>query len=339
MGALTHQDRQCCSYIHKVIWLCHSLDICGRNWTVVQSHLRYKDQILDITGFLVKCGLIWLNMGINAAWFDWTLAIYTTPLTYRDWKQCHEKYFYFVKRAIPIGNFVGYHPSIILYFWSCGGTYPPGWTVLFIHEVILLCHSMDIWDPNWTVVKSLFWYQDQTLYVYCWVHVLMQLNFIQHGHHCGLIWLNIGNLPNTPHISKLKVVLWKVCLHRPKGDPNWCFVGDELRIICIFEASRGHLPTRIDNVVAIYTKWFGNAIHWTFVAEIGLLYNVISDMRTNFGYNWVLGQMRLNLTEHGHYCGLIWLNIGNLDNTPHISRLKTVPWKVFLFCQKGDPHW
>ena len=154
MGALTHQDRQCCCYIHKVIWLCHSLDICGRNWTVVQSHLRYKDQILDITGFLVKCGLIWLNMGINAAWFDWTLAIYTTPLTYRDWKQCHEKYFYFVKRAIPIGNFVGYHPSIILYFWSCGGTYPPGWTVLFIHEVILLCHSMDIWDPNWTVVKA-----------------------------------------------------------------------------------------------------------------------------------------------------------------------------------------
>ena len=133
--------------------------------------------ILDITGFLVKCGLIWLNMGINAAWFDWQLAIYTTPLTFRDWKQCHEKYFYFVKRAIPIGNFVGYHPSIILYFWSCGGTYPPGWTVLFIHEVIWLCHSMDIWDQNWTVVKSLFWYQDQILYVYCWVRVPMRLNF------------------------------------------------------------------------------------------------------------------------------------------------------------------
>ena len=113
------------------------------------------------------------------AWFDWTFAIYTAPLTFRDWKQFHEKYFYFVKRAIPIGNFVGYHPSIILYFWSCGGTYPPGWTVLFIHEVIWLCHSMDIWDPNWTVVKSLFWYQDQILYVYCWVRVPMRLNFIQ----------------------------------------------------------------------------------------------------------------------------------------------------------------
>ena len=78
------------------------------------------------------------------------------------------------------------------------------------------------------------------------------------------------------------------------------FVGDGLRIIRYFEGSWGHLSTRMDNFVAKYTKWFGYATHWTFVAEIGLLYNVISDMRTNFGYNWVLGQMRLNLTEHGH---------------------------------------
>ena len=181
-----------------------------------------------------------------------------------------------------------------------GGTCPPGWRVLSIHEVIWLRHPMDIWNPNWTVAKSLFWYQDQILDIYCWVRVLMRLNFTQHGHHCGLIWLNIGNLPNSPHISKLKTVLWKVCLHRPKGDPNWWFCRGWAQDYSYFEGSWGHLPTRMDNFVAKYTKWFGYATHWTFVAEIGLLYNVISDMRTNFEYNWVLGKMRLNLTEHGH---------------------------------------
>ena len=180
------------------------------------------------------------------------------------------------------------------------GTGPPGWTVLSIPEVIWLRHPIDIWNPNWTVVKRLFWYQDQLLDIYCWVRVPMQLNFTQHGHRCGLIWLNICNLPNTPHISKLKVVLWKVCLHCPKGDPNWLFCRDELKIICNFEGSWGHLPTRMDNFVAKYTKWFGYATHWTFEAKIRLLYNVISDMKTNFGYNWVLGKMRLNWTEHGH---------------------------------------
>ena len=43
----------------------------------------------------------------------------------------------------------------------------------------------------------------------------------------------------------------------PIGD----FVGDELRIICYFEGSWGHLPTRMDNFVAKYTKWFGFATH------------------------------------------------------------------------------
>ena len=92
-GALTHQDGQFCPKIHKVISLCHSLDICGRNWAVVQSHFRYQGQILDKAGFLVQCGLIWLNMGINSAWFVWILAIYPTPLKFRNWKQCYENSF------------------------------------------------------------------------------------------------------------------------------------------------------------------------------------------------------------------------------------------------------
>ena len=44
----------------------------------------------DKARFLVKCGLIWLNMGINSAWFVWTLPINTASLTFRDWEQCHE---------------------------------------------------------------------------------------------------------------------------------------------------------------------------------------------------------------------------------------------------------
>ena len=75
-----------------------------------------------------------------------------------------------------------------------------------IHKVIWLCHSQDICGPNWTVAQSLFWYQDQILVIYCSVRVPMQLNFTQHGHHCGLIWPNIANLP-TPLIFRN----WKKC--------------------------------------------------------------------------------------------------------------------------------
>ena len=163
-----------------------------------------------------------------------------------------------------------------------GGTYPPGWTVLSIHEVIWLCHAMDIWNPNWTVVKSLFWYHDQILDINCWIHVLIRLYLTQHGHHCGLIWLNIGNLPNTPHISKLKTVLWKYSYIVQRAIPIVDFVGDQPSIAFKFGGSRGHLPTRMDNFVPKYTKWFGYATHWIFVAEIGLLYKVISDIRAKF---------------------------------------------------------
>ena len=163
-----------------------------------------------------------------------------------------------------------------------GGTYPPGWTDLSIHEVIWLCHAMDIWNPNWTVVKSLFWYYDQSLDINCWILVLIRLYLTQHGHHCGLIWLNIGNLPNTPHISKLKTVLWKYFYIVQRAIPIVDFVGDQPRIAFKFGGSWGHLPTRMDNFVPKYTKWFGYATHWTFVAEIGLLYKVISDIRAKF---------------------------------------------------------
>ena len=200
------------------------MPLTGHLWPILDcctTSFPIWGPILDITGFLVKCGLIWLNMGINVAWFDWTLAIYTAPLTFRDWKQCHEKYFYFVKRAIPIGNFVGYHPSIILYFWSCGGHLPPRLdSFVYTRSDLVMPHNGHLGPKLDCCKKSLFWYQDQILDIYCWVCVPMQVNFTQHGHRCGLIWLNIGNLPNTPHISKLKVVLWKVCLHRPKGYPN-----------------------------------------------------------------------------------------------------------------------
>ena len=165
--------------------------------------------ILDKAGFLVKSGLIWLNMR----------NLHNTPHISRL-KTVSWKVFLFFKRAIPIGNFVGYHPSIILYFWSCWGNLSP-WLDSFVYTWSDLVMPLNgHLGPKLDCCKSLFWYQDQILDIYCWVRVAMRLNFTQHGHHCGFIWLNIGNLPNTPHISKLKVVLWKVCLHRPKGDPN-----------------------------------------------------------------------------------------------------------------------
>ena len=158
-------------------------------------------QILEKAGFLVKCGLIWLNKGINVAWVDWTFTIYTTPLTFRDWKQCHEKYFYFVKRAIPIGNFVGYHSSIILYFLGLWGHLPPRMDSFVYTRSDLVMPLNGHLGPKLDCCKNPLCYQDQILDINCWVHVLMRLNFTQHGHQCSLIWLNIGNLHKTPHIS------------------------------------------------------------------------------------------------------------------------------------------
>ena len=163
-----------------MIWLCHSLDICGRKWTVVQNHLRYKDQILDITGLLVKCGLIWLNMGINSAWFDWTLVIYTTPLTFRDWKQCHEKYFYFVKRAIPIRNFVGMSSGLFVFLRGRGGTYPPGWTILSLNTQSDLV--MPLTGHLWPQLDCC------TTSFPIWGPILDITGFLAK---CGLIWLKM----------------------------------------------------------------------------------------------------------------------------------------------------
>ena len=127
--------------------------------------------ILDKAGFLVKCGLIWLNMR----------NLHNTPHISRL-KTVSWKVFLFFKRAIPISNFVGYHPSIIFYiFGVVEGTYPPGWTVLSIHEVIWLCHSMDIWDPNWTVVKAF-----SDIRTKFWIYIA---GFVLQ---CGLISLNMG---------------------------------------------------------------------------------------------------------------------------------------------------
>ena len=208
-------------------------------------------------------------MGINVAWFDWQLAIYTTPLTFRDWKQCHEKYFYFVKRAIPIGNFVGYHPSIILYFWSCGGTYPPGWTVLSIHEVIWLCHTMDL-GPKLDCCKKPFWYQDQILYVYCWVRVPMRLNFIQHGHHCGLIWLNnlLGYF-ETPSSVMMFI-----------QDPNFGYI---LHCLCY----QFGMPL---------TGYF-----WTVVKHLRYKDQILDIILVKCGLIWLNTLMRLDLTEHWQF--------------------------------------
>ena len=60
------------------------------------------------------------------------------------------------------------------------------------------------------------------------------------------------------------------------------FAGDQPMIILNFRGRGEHLPARIHNFVPKYTKWFGYATLWTFVAEIGLLYNVISDIRAKF---------------------------------------------------------
>ena len=60
------------------------------------------------------------------------------------------------------------------------------------------------------------------------------------------------------------------------------FVGNQPRIAFKFGGRGGHLPTRMDNFVPKYAKWFGYATNWTFVAEIGLFYNVISDIRAKF---------------------------------------------------------
>ena len=149
---------------------------------------------------------------------------------------------------------------------------------------------MDIWNPNWTVAKSLFWYQDQILDIYCWVRVPMRLNFTQHGHHCGLIWLNIGNLPNTPHISKLKTVLWKVCLHRPKGDPNWWFCRGWAQDYSYFEGRTIlSLNTQSDLVMPL----------------TGHLWPKLDCCTTSFPISGPL----LNITGFLVKCGLIWLNM------------------------------
>ena len=189
---------------------------------------------------------------------------------------------------------------------------------------------MDIWDPNWTAVKSLFSNQDQNVGYKCWVHVLMRLYLTQHGHRWGLIWLNIGNLPNTPHISKMKTVLWKYSFIVQRAIPIVDFVGFSPDLLLNLGWTILSIYTQSDGVMPLTGHLW---------PKLDCCANSFPVSGPNFGYSWVLDQMRLNLTEHGHWCGLIRLNIGNLHNIPHISRLKTVSWIVFLLCQKGDPNW
>ena len=84
----------------------------------------------------------------------------------------------------------------------------------------------------------------------------MGLNLTQYGHQLGWIWLNIGNLHNTPHISKLYIwkVFWKVFLHCPKGDPNWWLCRGSPHDYFQVCWSMGHLSTRIGNFVPKYAN-------------------------------------------------------------------------------------
>ena len=158
--------------------------------------------------------------------------------------------------------------------------------------MIWLCYSLDISDPNWTVAQSLVWYQDQILNIYCWVPIPMQHNFTQHGHQGALIWPNFGNLPNTPHILKLKIVLWKIFFIVQRTILLSDFVGDHPRTIF----------TLRDNFVPKDTKWLGYATYWTFFTQIELLHKALSDIRTKFLiYISTWASEQLDLTEQYFY--------------------------------------
>ena len=110
----------------------------------------------------------------------------------------------------------------------------------------------------------------------CLVHDLMWVYLTQHGHQCDLIWMNIGNLPNTPHISKLKTVLWKYSYIIERAIPIGDFVGDQPRIISNLGHRGGTYPPgraifSLNTQSYLYmplTGQFVYATHWTIHKEI-----------------------------------------------------------------------
>ena len=180
LGTLTPQDGEFCLYTK---WFGYATQ-----WTfgtligLLQkafSNIRTKFWIY-IAGFVFQCGLISLNMGITAAWFDWTLAIYPTPLIIRNWKQCYVKYVYIAQRAIPIVDFVGDELRIILTLKDHGGTYPPGWTILSLNT------QSDLVMP----LTGHLWPKLDCCTTSCpiWGPILYITGFLVK---CGLIWLNM----------------------------------------------------------------------------------------------------------------------------------------------------
>ena len=157
----------------------------------------------------------------------------------------------------------------------------------------------------------------------------MRLNLTEHGHQCGLIWMNIGNSPNTPHILNLKTVLLKYFYIVQRAIPIVDFVGDQPRIAFKFGGSWGALTHQDGHFLSLNTQ--SDLV----MPLTGHLWPKLDCCTTSFPIRRPI----LDITGFLVKCGLIWLNIGNLHNTPHISRWKIVSWKVFIFCLKGDPNW
>ena len=150
------------------------------------------------------------------------------------------------------------------------------------------------------------------MHIRYWGHGLVWFDLTQHGHQYGLNWHNMANLTNIHQKSTESRVRKTVFIFLGRAIQGVQFVRGDHRVVFHFWALGGHSTTRDGQFLSLNTKR-----------------DLVKLLEGHFGPKFALGPMfwwyqdkilliccwghdpLINLAQHGHQCGLIWLSIVN----------------------------